>query len=461
MANPGLARPLALLSSLKLTVALLGASIFLVFAGTLAQVDRGIWTVVSQYFRCWIAWVELGIFFPRSWNVPGGFPFPGGWLLGAVLVANLVASHASRIHVRAAGSRAVLGSAVLAVGVAATGWVILRAAGADSTGEVEAPFWRVSVQLLKGGGAAALLFWGCRLLFDRKAGIVLLHGGLVLLMSSELLTALTAVEGRMTIAEGQTVGFVEDLREVELAVVDDSDPSFDEVVVVSQAALVRGGADSPELPFEVRREGPFLKNAGLRPVRPGENPPATAGEGLRWVAEPRPEGSGVSAGGQVDTPAAYVTFVDRVAKKALGTYLVSVLLSGASQRVTCGSKTYTVDLRFKRTYKPYRIYLYDFRFERYVGTDIPRDYSSFVRLTDPERGVERDVRIWMNNPLRYRGDTLYQASFDPETEAVTVLQVVTNDGWMIPYVACMIVAAGLLGQFGARLIGFLHGRRPA
>ena len=64
----------------------------------------------------------------------------------------------------------------------------------------------------------------------------------------------------------------------------------------------------------------------------------------------------------------------------------------------------------------------------------------------------------MNNPLRYRGDTLYQSSFDPKTETGTVLQVVTNSGWMVPYLGCMVVAVGLLGQFMQHLLGFLRKR---
>ena len=49
--------------SLKLTVTLLALSMVLIFVGTLAQVDKGIWTVMDQYFRCWIAWIELSVFF--------------------------------------------------------------------------------------------------------------------------------------------------------------------------------------------------------------------------------------------------------------------------------------------------------------------------------------------------------------------------------------------------------------
>ena len=39
------------LASLRLTVVLFVLSMALVFFGTLAQIDNGIWTVVSAYFR--------------------------------------------------------------------------------------------------------------------------------------------------------------------------------------------------------------------------------------------------------------------------------------------------------------------------------------------------------------------------------------------------------------------------
>src|SRR5690348_16100258 len=54
------------LASLKLTVVLFALSIFLVLAGTLAQVDKDIWDVVHHYFRCWVTWIPVNIFFPPS-----------------------------------------------------------------------------------------------------------------------------------------------------------------------------------------------------------------------------------------------------------------------------------------------------------------------------------------------------------------------------------------------------------
>src|SRR5262249_33252312 len=62
-------RVVSVLASLRLTVLLFVLSIFLVLAGTLAQVDLGIWTVVAKYFRSLFVWIPFQIFFPRDWKI--------------------------------------------------------------------------------------------------------------------------------------------------------------------------------------------------------------------------------------------------------------------------------------------------------------------------------------------------------------------------------------------------------
>jgi len=58
----------------------------------------------------------------------------------------------------------------------------------------------------------------------------------------------------------------------------------------------------------------------------------------------------------------------------------------------------------------------------------------------------------MNNPLRHAGETFYQASFSPD-ERGTVLQVVRNPGWLLPYISCTMVTIGMLVHFGVRFAG--------
>jgi len=102
----------------------------------------------------------------------------------------------------------------------------------------------------------------------------------------------------------------------------------------------------------------------------------------------------------------------------------------------------------------------DFRHDVYPGTEIPKNFSSRVRLMRPATGEDREVLIYMNNPLRYAGETYYQASFDTDNEG-TILQVVKNPSWLAPYAACVLVSTGLVIQFMAHMLGFVRKRRNA
>ncbi len=389
------------LSSLRLTVVLLALSMFLIFAGTWAQIDMGIWATLKTYFRTLYVFIPFQIFFPRQWEVPGGIPFPGGYVLGGLLLANLLAAHALRF---------------------AWSW--------------------------------------------RRLGIILVHFGIVLLIVGEWVTALYANEANMTIAEGQTVNYTEDSREIELAVIDGSDPEHDRVVAIPASHLRTGATiEHAELPFSLRVDR-FLPNADL--FRRDEAPDSAlelADRGLAQeldlVALERPVVSGVDQN-VMDLPSAFVTLIDAGAE--LGTYLTSlyfhVVPQEREQTVVAGGKPYRLVMRYKRTYKPYSLQLLDFRHDRYLGTETPRNFSSQVRLIDQSRNEDREVLIYMNNPLRYRGETFYQASFK-RGDTTTILQVVRNPGWLLPYIACTIGAIGMLIHFGMHLTKFLRRRVAA
>ena len=105
-------------------------AIVLIFAGTLAQVNKDIWEVMNLYFRAWIAWIPLQIFFPPVFfpklePVPGGFYFPGGFLIASAMAVNLLAAHGVRFTVQARGARLAAGLAVIALGVLITLLVVL------------------------------------------------------------------------------------------------------------------------------------------------------------------------------------------------------------------------------------------------------------------------------------------------------------------------------------------------
>ena len=80
------------ITSLKLTIICLAAAMVLIFAGTLAQVQHGINIVQERYFQGLFVWWPPdahGFQFPV---------FPGGHLIGGVLLINLIAAHARRFR---------------------------------------------------------------------------------------------------------------------------------------------------------------------------------------------------------------------------------------------------------------------------------------------------------------------------------------------------------------------------
>jgi hypothetical protein len=81
-----------------------------------------------------------------------------------------------------------------------------------------------------------------------------------------------------------------------------------------------------------------------------------------------------------------------------------------------------------------------------------------VRLQSADGSDDREVLIYMNNPLRYAGLTFYQYQMD-SANATSVLQVVRNPSWLIPYISCAMMTLGLLIQFGIHLFSFATRQR--
>lgn len=373
----------AILVSLRLTVVLLALSIVLVFWATLDQVHLGVWAVQQKFFHSFLVSVRLG-----DVQLP---VFPGGYLIGALLLANLVAAHTYRF--RAAWS---------------------------------------------------------------KAGIWITHAGLILLLLGELVSGLVQRDYQMRLDNGETKNYSESPRRYELAIVDETDPSFDEVVAIPESYLAHGTVvQNPKLPFRVVPRQ-YFPNAVLqmRSQAPGAPAPlADHGIGPQIAAMPvevtykEDERNIPFAAVELDGP-----------EGALGTWAVSPEL-GAAQTFDYAGRRWRIALRPERHYQPFSITLLKFSHDIYPGTDIPKNFSSRVRINLPG-GASREVLIYMNNPLRYGGLTYYQAGFEPNDQT-TILQVVRNPSWLVPYIACAAITLGLVIQFMIHLAGFARRRRGA
>ena len=150
-------------------------------------------------------------------------------------------------------------------------------------------------------------------------------------------------------------------------------------------------------------------------------------------------------------------------KKGTDEALATVLLpqddffNGVIHPVDVDNETYYLSLRFKQTPKPYTVQLLDVERVNYVGTSVPKEFWSDFVLHNRDQSTSIQSHISMNEPLRYSGETFYQSGYfkHPDGREQTTLQVVTNAGWMMPYVACMLVAIGMLAHFSVTLVQIL------
>jgi hypothetical protein len=369
------------LTSLKLTVFCLGCAMILVFLGTLDQVNIGVYEAENRYFKSFFLYfTPPGTTLKLPW-------FPSGYLVGGLLLVNLIAAHLARFK----------------------------------------------------------LSW-------KKAGIMVLHSGVILLLLGQLFTSLFQVESQIRLDQGETKNYSLSYYHDELAVIDTSAPDSDQVISIPDSQLYKGHKIGlPVDSLEVGINEYFPNSALLLPDQlPSSNDPHLQ-IGPMSVAVQRER---TYKENERNMPAAAVSVLKRGA--LVGSWN---LATGFPRPVSfqADGKNYQIVLRPKRFYKPFAIQLVQFSHDRYAGTDIAKNFSSRIRLLDPFRHEDRETLIYMNHPLRYQGTTFYQSGFD-NNDTTTILQVVQNPSWLIPYISCALIAFGMVLQFGMHLSSFVRRR---
>jgi hypothetical protein len=351
-------------TSLRLTVTLLSFGIVLVFIGTVAQADEGLYQAQARYFKHWF--VSGFSFFGRQVPVP----LPGGYLIGTLLLINLTAAFIKRFQ-----------------------WT------------------------------------------TKKLGVHLTHIGIILLLVGQLATDLFSRETQMRIFEGEAKNYSESSLDYELAFVSDADANTEDVVVIPQQLLARGGELQHEkLPFTVRVKSwwpnstlefrapmatnlppPLTSNGVARSFDFSETKPTHAMDDknvpvavIELAAPSGPLGVWVAAGwsgDEVMSEAVAASYARQMGPKLAQTIRARLT---EPQSVTVDGRQFTFALRPARAYKPYSITLLKATHDKYQGTEIPKDFRSRIRIQNPAKGEDREVEIYMNNPLRYDGLTFYQ-----------------------------------------------------
>ena len=404
-------------TSLRLTVLLLAFAIVIVFVGTLAQADEGLYGAQAHYFKSWLV-LSLHLFGKK---IP--FLLPGGYLIGTLLLVNLVATHIYRFELKTKKMGIQLAHAgiiVLLVGQLSTDLLARElqmhlAEGetrdySDSSGEYEVIF-----------------------VSDGKITAVPER---ILKPGSELSPAKTGLPF--------TIRVLEHWR--------NSDLNYRAPMLQHGPALTTNGV-AVNFDFEPVAETKTMDQRNIpAAVLEFATPAGSLGKWLAsdWTSDP-------SLIEMVRN--SYARMGGELAQK-IAAQLV------APQTVEAGGNKFTFLMRAARVHHSFSLTLLKASHTVYPGTDIPKDFRSRVRIDNAQNGEKREVEISMNHPLRYGGYTYYQYQMDAGQAAqmagrtpTSVLQVVRNPSWLTPYVGCAMVGAGLVIQFLYHLAGFISKRR--
>lgn len=382
-------------SSLRLTVVLLALSLVLIFFGTLDQVEFGIWETQKRYFESFLVVWSYPLQAPAGTSLQWlKIPLPGGYLLGGFLLVNLLAAHATRFK----------------------------------------------------------LTW-------KKSGLFCIHLGLILLLISELLTDIVSEESQMAIDEGGKNNYSETVLENELVFIDRSQNDFDTVHTISTNLLKKGKRIAiPDSSLSVRALRYYPNSKIARAPEDYRGAPLNRTIANKGIVERMDlqvvEQAMDYSQEAINTATAYIEVFD-ANDTSIGIWLVSNVIDDRfpKQTIETDSESLEVALRFKRYYHPFTVELIDFTHEKYPGTDIPFNFSSEVFVNDLDQNIKQKALIYMNHPLRYGGLTFYQASFANE-DKTSILQVVRNPGWLLPYISVLLMGLGMSFQFGMHFIKF-------
>jgi hypothetical protein len=402
-------------SSLKLTVTLLAFAIVLVFVGTIAQADEGLYIAQSHYFRQWL--VVSAHLFGR--HIP--LILPGGYLIGTLLLVNLVTAHIHRFQ---------LTTKKIGIQLAHAGVIVLL------VGQLTTDMLAREMQMHFAEGDTRNYSDS-----DGAYELVFISGDEVTAIPNRLLNA------------GDELKI--DNLPFTLRVISawrNSDVNFRAPMLQNVPPLTTNG---------IARNFDFKKAEDVKAMDQRDIPTLVlefstpAGSLGTWVASDW-------AGDASLVEAVRNTYAPMGADMAqkIAAQLV------APQTFETNGKRFTFTLRPARVRFPFSLTLLKATHTVYAGTDIPKDFRSRVLLDNPRTGEKREVEISMNHPLRYGGYTYYQYQMDAGQAAqmagrtpTSVLQVVRNPSWLTPYIGCAMVGAGLVIQFTYHLVGFVSQRK--
>lgn len=291
----------------------------------------------------------------------------------------------------------------------------------------------------------------------RTAGVLVAHGGISFLLAGAFVTHHFSQRGNLAISEGETSNVAQDYYEhvIELATLDaDGRPARVQVIAGSHlAGLAPGDRRTfrlPALPFDLEVAG-WQEHAQPVPAAQQPAPDGTPVVDGYWL-QPLPPEKEI----EMHTAGCYAKLLPRD-----GGAPVPLILATASFHpftVRLGDTVHTLDLRKRLWPLPFKIRLEDFTADFHPGTRRPANFESVITRLEDGRNERIDIR--MNEPMRHRGLTFFQASWGPQdappgTPLFSVFEVVENPADKWPEISLYVVAAGMGLHFLLKLGRFL------
>ncbi len=299
--------------------------------------------------------------------------------------------------------------------------------------------WVLAIQLMLMMAFILPLHW-------KKLGLWITHGGLLLLLVGGFITEQMAVESQLTLAEGETGHYTTSYHHWEAAAWTTRGDTND-VIAYTDRDLRRGAVlDLSPHPARLTIRQYYPNAAAFTSAVTGGTLPYLNASGVASIELRRPEKEAPQ-----NSPGLIATLSED------GQPDREILLFGLEPRplaLTVGGQRVFFQLRRQNYPLDFALKLNKFVREMHPGTDVAKAYESHLDLID---GLSsRPVRIWMNNPLRYKGYTFYQASFILDAEGThSTLAVVTNPGRLIPYISSIMIFAGMLLHFALHFLGYV------
>lgn len=291
-------------------------------------------------------------------------------------------------------------------------------------------FWLGPIPTLGGIATLALISLNLtvKLLFlsaweKCHAGTIIAHAAVLMLLLGGGITFLVSQEGYVSLLEGEQTSQMQDYYQRELSVTQNGKP----VAAWNEEALKEGATLShPNLPFSFKIDE-FCSNCGTFVQEKPKGKVGIARKLLLQDAPPAKEKEENKAG---------IAFT--VKNKG---YIAYELLPSQSPVID----GYRFEVARRAIPLPFTVRLLDFEKIHYPGSDQAKEYQSLVEIKTKDKTWQQTIA--MNEPLRYDGYALYQSSFlrVGEQEA-SVLSVVKNDGWLLPYISTFLLAVGLIWQ---------------